>query len=67
MARRKPSLLHRGYLYAQKRVHLHPTILSDLRMDHAKSWRDGYLAAQRDARKHVSLAVRSLPEWNSNK
>lgn len=55
---RKPSLLHRGYLYAQKHV-ANPAMLARavgiephaMRMRFAKIWRDGYLQAQRDARK----------------
>jgi len=53
MARRQPSLIHRGYLYAQKRQ---PSAFpagvepSTVRMTYARAWRDGYLAAQRDAK-----------------
>lgn len=54
----KPTLIHRGYLYAQKHVSLVPLFksdgvvhVSDVRMSHAKAWRMGYLAAQVDARR----------------
>lgn len=56
--RRTPTLLHRGYLYAQKhgaRWHMLDNVTtisqSAARMRVAKAWREGYLAAQRDARK----------------
>jgi len=60
---RKLSLIHRGYLYAQKHVRIivrdifsratgMPT--SEVRMIVARAWRDGYKAAQRDARKNRS-------------
>jgi hypothetical protein len=51
--RRTHSLIHRGYLYAQKRVkpgHSEPST-SELRMFGAKAYRDGYLQARRDAKK----------------
>ena len=59
----KPTLLHRGYLYAQKRVTVPSqplfdgkvtagsTHTSEIRMEHAKTWRAGYLAAQVDRRR----------------
>ena len=62
---RKPSLIHRGYLYAQKRVVVQARPLfdktttedgmtaSEQRMCHAKTWRAGYLAAQVDARRRA--------------
>lgn len=56
--RRKPSLIHRGYLYVQARTRYPPATRgpnpdspSGLRMRDAKIWRDGYLAALRDAKK----------------
>lgn len=59
----KPTLLHRGFLYAQKRVTV-PTqtlfappvvpLASEIRMRHAVSWRAGYLAAQVDARRRAA-------------
>lgn len=55
--RRTHSLIHRGYLYAQKRV-CQPLAgffthgeASQARMKIAKVWRDGYLQALRDAKK----------------
>lgn len=54
MARRTVSLIHRGYLYAQKRVVPATTLMhtpSEHRMIVAKAYRDGYLAARRDAKK----------------
>lgn len=56
--RRTYSLIHRGYLYAQKRVKFHPTPIapetpSELRMVLAKAYRDGYLAARRDRRRNA--------------
>ena len=58
MSRRKPSLIHRGYLYAQGRERyppatsgIDPDSPSGRRMRDARVWRDGYLAAQRDAKK----------------
>lgn len=53
----KPTLIHRGYLYAQKHVQPAPlfdgkvTHTSDERMKHAVTWRAGYLAAQVDRRR----------------
>lgn len=61
----KPTLLHRGYLYAQKRVTVQSqplfdgkvtassTHASEVRMAHAATWRAGYLAAQVDARRRA--------------
>lgn len=58
----KPTLLHRGYLYAQKRVAVPaqqlfaPSVAplaSEIRMRHAATWRAGYLAAQVDARRRI--------------
>lgn len=56
--RRTHSLIHRGYLYAQKREAFPPATSgpepdspSGRRMRDAKIWRDGYLAARRDAKK----------------
>jgi hypothetical protein len=56
--RRTPSLIHRGYLYAQAREKYplamsgpDPDSPSGRRMRDAKIWRDGYLAARRDAKK----------------
>jgi len=53
--RRTHSLIHRGYLYAQKRV-TPETIanldgVSGLRMKLAEAWRQGNLQARRDAKK----------------
>ena len=62
MARRKISLLHRGYLYAQKRIRtqwdetMEP---SARRMEVGKAWREGYLAAVRDARKQFPVMRRA--------
>lgn len=53
--RRTHSLIHRGYLYAQKRVQISPlwppAARSELRMIVAKAHKDGYLQARRDAKK----------------
>lgn len=51
----KPTLIHRGYLYAQKRVpKLDPNATpSEHRMMHAVSWRAGFLAAQVEARRRA--------------
>jgi hypothetical protein len=60
---RKLSLIHRGYLYAQKHIRQRsrsvfepdpgpPT--SEQRMTVARAWREGYMSAQRDARKNHS-------------
>jgi len=53
--RRTPSLIHRGYLYAQKRVkvsELWPSAARrELRLSHAEAWKQGYLASKRDAKK----------------
>lgn len=51
--RRTHSLIHQGYLYAQKRVkpgHSEPST-SELRMYGAEAWKQGYLQAQRDGKK----------------
>jgi hypothetical protein len=57
MRKRTPSLLHRGYLYAQKREANPPATSgpapdspSGRRMRDAKIWRDGYLAALRETK-----------------
>lgn len=59
----KPTLIHRGYLYAQKHVTVASqplfdgkvttgsTNASEVRMAHAVTWRAGYLAAQVDRRR----------------
>lgn len=58
----KPTLIHRGYLYAQKHVSsaplfgMAPMTTSDARMLHAVTWRAGYLAAQVDARRRARRA-----------
>ncbi len=64
----KPTLIHRGYLYAQKRVVVpsqplfdgvtiaSATHASEVRMAHATTWRAGYLAAQVDARRRARRA-----------
>jgi hypothetical protein len=54
--RRTHSLIHRGYLYAQARAPLEPSRMTPgeittARMYLAKTWRDGYLQARRDAKK----------------
>jgi hypothetical protein len=55
MPRRTHSLIHRGYLYAQKHVkvsELWPSAArSELRITHAEAWKQGYLQARRDAKK----------------
>lgn len=60
MARRTPSLIHRGYLYAQKRpmaenAHedncLNSGERTRRRMTVAEGWKQGYLQARRDAKK----------------
>jgi hypothetical protein len=56
MSKRKASLIHRGFLYAQKRVHgAQPFEGISARlmrtMSHAEAWKQGYLAARRDAKK----------------
>ena len=53
MARRTVSLIHRGYLYAQKHVvPIEQAVdVSARRMKTAEAWRQGYLAARRDAKK----------------
>ena len=58
--RRTHSLIHRGYLYAQKRPMgrtpnddnaMNPAERTRLRMSHAEAWKQGYLSARRDAKK----------------
>lgn len=56
--RRTQSLIHRGYMYVQNRIYYPPPTSgpdpdspSGRRMRDAKIWRDGYLAALRDAKK----------------
>lgn len=53
MSKRKESLIHRGFLYAQKRVHGAHTFegISAVRMSHAEAWRQGYISGRRDAKK----------------
>lgn len=55
MARRTPTLLHRGYLYAQERVapdiRVKPEITTRRRMRLAAAWKAGYMAAQNDAKR----------------
>ncbi len=55
MSKRTPSLIHRGYLYAQKHADVsaasNPTERTRLRMSHAEAWRQGNLQARRDAKK----------------
>lgn len=61
MSRKRQSLKHRAELYAAK----HPIdfayidaqdLAHKLREVAAKQWRDGYLQARRDARKHACLS-----------
>lgn len=53
--RRTHSLIHRGYLYAQKRCvmatrgNIPP--VSEQRMTIAEAWKQGYLQSRRDAKK----------------
>lgn len=58
--RRTQSLIHRGYLYAQKRSIgrtpnddscMNPAERTRLRMIVAEAWRQGHLQARRDAKK----------------
>lgn len=58
--RRTPSLIHRGYLYAQARPTeatefetnaANQATVSARRMKMAEAWKNGYLAALRDAKK----------------
>lgn len=53
MARHKPSLIHRGYLYAQKRIRSTLTTGDYMgwRWATAEAWKQGYLQARRDAKK----------------
>jgi hypothetical protein len=53
MSKPKHSLIHRGFLYAQKRIHGAQSFegISAVRMSHAEAWKQGYLAARRDAKK----------------
>jgi hypothetical protein len=55
MTRRTPTLIHRGFLYAQARVERyfneHPDAFTARRMSHAAAWRAGYLAAQNDRKR----------------
>lgn len=57
MARkRKTTLRHRGYLYAQMRLSPETAMCENVsirRMKLANAWRDGYLAAQNDARRKI--------------
>lgn len=55
MAKRRITLRHRGYLYAQGHMTplslaIDPKEITSRRMKIAEDWRAGYLAAQRDAR-----------------
>ena len=53
--KRKTTLLHRGYLYAQKKIVRNTppaeAPISEERMRHATTWRAGYIAAILDARR----------------
>lgn len=48
----RPSLLHRGYLYAQARMRGDQSGLPahQRRIERARDWRAGYLAALRDTK-----------------
>jgi hypothetical protein len=57
--KRKTTLLHRGYLYAQKKIVQRPMAnvavpISEERLKHAGTWRAGYVAAVLDARRAKS-------------
>jgi hypothetical protein len=60
----EPTLLHRGYLYAQKifvrmraLAESHPMIM---RMRLANAWRDGYIAGQREQQLADMHAVKRI-------
>lgn len=52
----KPTLIHRGYLYAQKRAPVPKAFPPphEHRMQHAITWRAGYMAAKVDARRRAA-------------
>lgn len=55
MRRRTLSLIHRGYLHAQKRVKavVRTWDYMGMRWAMAHAWRQGYLQARRDAKKNT--------------
>lgn len=65
MSRRTPTLIHRGYLYAQKHVRASAKFpigvaspSAEVRMMIARGWREGYLSAQRDHAKRKTDKTR---------
>jgi hypothetical protein len=55
MSKRKSSLIERGHLYAHKHTQNAPTTIiegiTSIRAQRAEDWKQGYLAARRDAKK----------------